>query len=175
MRTNELKDAIKDYGRDIRLNLDSVLSEEGAPGLSKKQIWAIALSCAYATKSQPVIDAIQTDAASILAENEIDATKKAATIMAMNNIYYRFTHLLEDKEIGKMPARLRMSVIGKPGVEKIDFELLCLAVSALSGCGACINAHVSELKKSGVSQEGIQSSVRIAATINAAAQIFYIN
>ena len=66
-----------------------------------------------------------------------------------------------------MPARLRMNVIGKPPVAKVDFELMSLAVSALSGCGMCINSHINEVKKAGITNEGIQSAVRLASVLNA--------
>jgi lipoyl-dependent peroxiredoxin subunit D len=172
---SELTDTIKDYAKDTRLNLSSVLSEEGAPGLTKEQIWGVALSCAYSTKSEKLVSAIHSDAASVLSPEYIEAVKAASTIMAMNNVYYRFLHLSDNKEFSKMPARLRMNVIGRPGIDKKDFELMCLAVSALSGCGMCINSHVNELVKAGVSTEGSQSAVRIASVINAAAQAISIN
>lgn len=174
MRTEELRETLKEYARDIRLNISSVLTEEGAPGLSSKQIWGVALSCSYATKNQTLIEAIRSDASQILSTEFVEAAKSAATIMAMNNIFYRFNHLAEDKEYSKMPARLRMNVIGKPGIDKVDFELMCLAVSALSGCGACVNSHINEVKKAGLSSEAIQSSVRIASVINAGAQALAI-
>ena len=66
------------------------------------------------------------------------AARAAAAIMGMNNIYYRFLHLVEDAEYQTMPARLRMNVIGNPGIDKLDFELLSLAVSAVNGCGLCV-------------------------------------
>jgi alkyl hydroperoxide reductase subunit D len=89
--------------------------------------------------------------------------------MAMNNIYYRFTHLASDPDYATMPARLRMNVIANPGVEKADFELWSLAVSAINGCGKCIDAHDQVLRKAGVSREAVQQAVRIAAVIHAVA------
>jgi len=83
----------------------------------------------------------------------------------MNNIYYRFTHLSKVPDFQTMPARLRMNVIANPGVEKLDFELWSLAVSAVNGCGRCIEAHEAVLLKAGVSKEAIQDAVRIAAII----------
>ena len=91
--------------------------------------------------------------------------------MGMNNIYYRFLHLVEDPEYAQMPARLRMNVIGNPGIDKLDFELLSLAVSAVNGCGMCIVAHEKQLRKHEVSREAIQSAVRIAATVHAVAGV----
>jgi alkyl hydroperoxide reductase subunit D len=168
MSIQAIKDRIPDFGRDIRLNLDSVLSAEGAPGLAPSQIAGVALACAYSVESPELARAIQADHASSLTPEIVEAAKAAATIMAMNNVYYRTIHLAEDKEIGKLPARLRMNVIGKPGIGKVDFELMSLAVSAIAGCGSCINSHVAEARKHGIGDEGIQSSVRIASVIQAA-------
>jgi lipoyl-dependent peroxiredoxin subunit D len=89
----------------------------------------------------------------------------------MNNIYYRFLHLVEDPEYAQMPARLRMNVIGNPGIDKQDFELLSLAVSAINGCGTCVASHERTLRKHEMSREGVQSAVRIAATVHAVARV----
>lgn len=165
-----LRDSIKDYAKDTRLNLGSVLSEEGAPGLKINQIFGVALSCAYATKDERIIEAIEEEAKDKVSEEEVQAAKSAATIMAMNNVYYRFLHLSEHAELKKLPAKLRMTVIGKPGIDKVDFELYSLAVSALNGCGSCIASHIKQAEKGGISTEGVQSTARIAAVIEAAHQ-----
>ena len=89
--------------------------------------------------------------------------------MGMNNIYYRFTHLASAPDYKTMPARLRMNVIAKPGVDKVDFELWCLAVSAINGCGACIDSHEKVLRHAGITAEQVQTAVRIAATVHAVA------
>ena len=91
--------------------------------------------------------------------------------MAMNNIYYRFLHLVEDDEYQAMPARLRMNILANPGIDKLDFELLSLAVSAINGCGLCISAHEKKLRAHGFTREMIQSAVRIAATVHAVAGV----
>jgi len=174
MTIETLRDSLGDYAKDIRLNLGSVLTTDGAPDLNQNQIFGIALASAYATKNQSVIDAVKEDAASILSEAEMNAAKAAAAVMAMNNIYYRFVHLVSDKEYGKLPAKLRMNVIGSPGIEKVDFELYSLAVSAINGCGMCMDAHVHEVIKGGVTPLGVQSSIRIASVIHAAAQASFI-
>ena len=95
----------------------------------------------------------------------------AAAIMTMNNVYYRFVHLVEDEEYAKLPARLRMNVIGSPGIAKADFELMALAVSAINGCGSCIAAHERALRAHGLTREAVQSAVRIAATVHAVARV----
>jgi alkyl hydroperoxide reductase subunit D len=87
----------------------------------------------------------------------------------MNNIYYRFIHLASAPDYKTLPARLRMNAIGKPGVEKADFELWSLAVSAINGCGMCIDAHEKVLREHGMTAEQIQAAVRIASVVHAVA------
>lgn len=165
-----LKDALGDHAKDIRLNLGTVLTPEGAPDLNQNQIFGIALASAYATRNPEVIAAIKGEASGTLSPEELNAAKAAATVMAMNNVYYRFVHLVHDEELSKLPAKLRMNVIGNPGIAKVDFELYSLAVSAINGCGMCMEAHVHEVIKGGVTKLGAQSAIRIAATLNASAQ-----
>lgn len=166
------RESIGDFARDVRVNLSTVLSEDGSPGLTPAQLWGVALSCAYATKDKALVTAISSVAldasAPKLTASEHEATKTAASLMAMNNIYYRFLHLNEDPEFSSMPARLRMQGIANHGVDKVLFEMMSLAVSALSGCGMCIKSHVAQLKKAGVSNEAIQSTIRVAAVVNSA-------
>jgi alkyl hydroperoxide reductase subunit D len=166
-----IRDSLPDYARDLRLNLGSVLAPTGAPGLNEKQIWAIAVASAIASRNVSFAKQIEALAAATLDEAYLTGARSAAAIMGMNNIYYRFLHLVEDVEYAQMPARLRMNVIGNPGIDKLDFELLSLAVSAINGCGMCIVAHEKQLRKHDVSKEAIQSAVRIAATIHAVAGV----
>ncbi len=166
-----LRDALPDYARDLKLNLGSVLAPTGAPGLSEKQIWAVALASAIASRHVPFAKDIETLARENLDEAYLNAARAAAAIMGMNNIYYRFLHLVDDAEYQQMPARLRMNVIGNPGIDKLDFELISLAVSAINGCGKCVAAHEQQLRKHEVSRETIQSAVRIASTIHAVAGV----
>jgi lipoyl-dependent peroxiredoxin subunit D len=164
-----LRDAMGDYAKDIKLNLSTVLTPEGAPDLSQQQIHLIALASAYATQNPTVISVMEAEAS--LDDAQRNAAKAAASIMAMNNIYYRYVHLSNDEEIRKLPTRLRMSVIANSGIAKVDFELMCLAISAINGCGMCIEAHNHELLKAGQSKLALQSTVRIAAVMHAAAQV----
>jgi lipoyl-dependent peroxiredoxin subunit D len=172
MRTlDEIRDAIPDYARDLKLNLGSVLTPAGAPGLTEQQIWAIALASALAARHVPFSRDIEALAGEHLDEAQIKAARAAAAIMGMNNIYYRFLHLVEDAEYKQMPAKLRMTVLGNPGIDKTDFELLSLAVSAINGCGTCVSGHERNLRQHGVSREAVQSAVRIAAIIHAVAGV----
>lgn len=169
MNLETLKEQLPEFARDIKLNLSTILSEEGSTDLTQKQIDGIALASAYAVKNPALITAISNEVKPRMDETELNAVKAAASIMAMNNIYYRFTHLVSDAEYRTMPAKLRMNVIGKPGIPKIDFELFSLAVSIINGCGMCIDAHAHELVKNGLSKAAVQSTARIAAVINSVA------
>ena len=171
MSLDAIRDAIPDYARDLKLNLGSVLAPTGAPGLTEKQIWGVALASAIAARNSQFTRAIEALATPHLDEAYLNAVRAAAAVMGMNNIYYRFLHLVEEPEYAQMPARLRMNVIANPGIDKLDFELLSLAVSAVNGCGMCIVAHEKQLRKHDVSREAIQSAVRIAATIHAVAGV----
>ena len=169
MTLEHLKNQLSETAKDIKLNLSMILTEEGAADLTKNQIGGIVLASAYATKNKTVIEAIHAEVSAYLTEAEINAAKSSATIMAMNNIYYRFVHLVSDKAFASMPAKLRMNVIGNPGIDKINFELNCLAVSAINGCGLCLDSHTDALIKAGMSKLGIQSCIRIASVMNATA------
>lgn len=171
MSLDTIKDQLPDYARDLKLNLGSVLAPTGAPGLSEKQIAAIALSTAIAARNAQLTQSIEAWAKPFLDDAHVNAARAAAAIMGMNNVYYRFLHLVEDAEYQTLPARLRMNVIGNPGIDKLDFELLSLAVSAVNGCGLCITSHERKLRDGGVTREQIQSAVRIAAVIHAVAGV----
>jgi alkyl hydroperoxide reductase subunit D len=166
-----LRQRIPDYARDLRLNLSSVLTPQGAPGLSDAQVWMTALASAIASRNAELARVVEAEATAKLQPAEIEAARAAAAIMGMNNVYYRFLHLVEDEEYAKLPARLRMNVIGNPGIAKADFELVSLAVSAVNGCGKCVTAHERVLRQHEVGREAVQSAVRIASVIHAVAGV----
>ena len=168
MSVDTLKSQIPAYAKDIKLNQSSMANDET---LSQQQLWGCIMASAIATRSPAVIQALVPEAARHLSEQAQEAAKAAASIMAMNNVYYRFIHLAKNKEYATLPAKLRMNILANPGVEKVYFELWSLAVSAINGCGMCIDAHEAELKKHGLGVEQIQTAVRVASTIAAVASV----
>ncbi len=168
---DELRDSLPEYARDLNLNLGSVLAPTGAPGLTERQIWAVALAAAIASRNVAFTRSIEALALPHLDDAHVTAARAAAAIMGMNNVYYRFLHLVGDPEYARLPARLRMNVIGNSGIQKLDFELLCLAVSAINGCGLCVESHDKQLRRHSVSRDAVQSAVRIAATVHAVARV----
>ncbi|MEU1878399.1 carboxymuconolactone decarboxylase family protein [Streptosporangium sp. NPDC020072] len=168
MSVDNLKGALPDYAKDVKLNLGSLVTTSS---LGEQQLWGTLLACAAATRSQRVIAEIAAEAADVLSAEAFRAAKGAAAIMAMNNVYYRSMHLIGDETYATMPAKLRMTIIGNPGVDKVDFELWSLAVSAIGGCGRCLESHEQVLRKAGLPREQIQEAIRIAAVVNAVAAV----
>jgi alkyl hydroperoxide reductase subunit D len=166
MSIEALKDALPEYAKDLKLNLGSLAAE---PSLNAQQRAGVFVACALAARNEVTSKALLAAFAPQLSPEALDAAKAAAAIMAMNNIYYRFTHLASSPDYKTMPAKLRMNVIGKPGVDKADFELWCLAVSAINGCGVCIDSHEKVLREHGFTAEQIQAAIRIAAVVHAVA------
>ena len=168
MSLKPLAETLPDYAKDIRLNLGSILSDQLMPEQRKL---SLLLACAHGSGYKPLVEAAEAEAAGKLSDEAANAARGAAAVMAMNNVYYRFVHLVSNPEYGKMPARLRMNIIGSHGIAKDEFELMSLAVSAMNGCGMCIDSHERVLLEHGVKPDAIQSAVRIAAVMKALATV----
>ncbi len=166
MSIEALKQQIPDFAKDVRLNLSSMAGDET---LSDQQKYGLFVACGIASRNPQLREALIGEAAPKLSPAALAAAKSAAAIMGMNNVYYRFVHLAANKDYQSMPAKLRMNVIGNPGVDKVDFELWSIAISAMNGCGMCIDAHEETLRKAGVGSDKIQTAVRFAAIIASAA------
>jgi alkyl hydroperoxide reductase subunit D len=166
MSMEMLKSGLPEYAKDLKLNLSSLAAETV---LTEQQKAGAFIASALASRHPVVIRALRGEFALHLGVEALQAAKAAAAIMPMNNVYYRFVHLASAADYKSLPARLRMNVIGRPGVEKVNFELWSLAVSAVNGCGMCIDAHERELRKAGLGAESVQAAVRIAAVGNAVA------
>lgn len=174
MSIEQLKTLMPDFGKDIKLNLTSLLTTENNPSLSKNQILGSMLASAYATRQPILIQAFENEFKGSLSDQEVFAAKGAASLMAMNNVYYRSAYYTDDPEIKQLPAKLRMTLIGNPGIEKLDFEIYCLAVSAINGCSACVKSHADVIQKHNVTKEGVQLTFKIGAIVNAVAQVLSI-
>jgi alkyl hydroperoxide reductase subunit D len=166
MSVDTLRQALPAYAKDISLNISSLMNETV---LTEQQKWGCFIASAYAVGSATVIKALEDGCP--LSQEALTAARAAAGIMGMNNVYYRTLHLMKSHEYATLPAKLRMNIIANPGVDKNDFELWCMAVSAINGCGMCLDSHEEELRKRGVSSQNIQASFRIAAVVNAASRI----
>jgi len=158
----ELSGSFPEAAKDLKLNLQSVLAESS---LSEGQRWLVALSSAFARGDSALARAIVASAGPAANEALIDDAKAVAALMAMNNVYYRFRHMVGKESYSTLPARLRMNRIGQPKTSKADFELASLAVSALNGCEQCIRAHENKSLTHGLTEAQVHDAVRIAAVI----------
>ena len=166
MSIQTLRDRLPDYAKDLKLNLGSLAAETVLNDTLKAGTF---VASAFASRNPEVIAAINAEFGDKLAPADFTAAKAAAAIMGMNNVYYRFLHLAENDEYVRLPAKLRMNVIGVPGTAKENFELWSLAVSAINGCGMCITAHEKVVRAAGLTVEQVQAAVRIAAVVHAVA------
>ena len=169
MDLETLLTACPDYAKDLKLNMQSVLRQTE---LTPQQLWGTAVCSAMAARNRRVTDAILGEAEKHLSPNAMVAAKAAAAIMGMNNIYYRFQHLSGNPKYPTIPARLRMQIIRGHASDPVDFELWCLAASAVKGCGACVESHEHVLREKGVSEEVIVAAVRIASVIHGLATVY---
>ncbi len=166
MSIDNLKDALPEYAKDLKLNLSSLAR---STELTEQQLWGSLLASAAATKSATVFSEISDEAREKLSAEAYDAALGAASIMGMNNVAYRAKHFL-GSDYTQVRMGLRMNIIGNPGVDKVDFELWSLAVSTINGCQDCVAAHEDVVRKAGLTKEQIWESVKVAATLAGVAQ-----
>jgi lipoyl-dependent peroxiredoxin subunit D len=157
---------IPDPAKDLRLNLGSL---ERAESLTASQLWGAVLATALASRQADVIRWAAAGTRARLDPAAFDAARTAAAVMAMNNVYYRTRHLVGDPALDQVPARLRMQGLQTHGAPQADFELWCVAVSAVNGCGMCLQSHVAKLREAGVGLEAVTEVMRVAAIVAAVA------
>jgi alkyl hydroperoxide reductase subunit D len=167
-QTAKLAEGFPDVAKDVRINLQNVLT---AGTLNADQVWGTAIACAHAARNDALKQAIEADArAAGIGDGVIADAKAAAVLMGMNNVIYRFKHVIGKEAYEKKPVRLRMQRLAQVTSTKADFELFCLAVSAINNCQSCMAAHEDVVvNKQGLTEDHVWDSIRIAATIHAAA------
>lgn len=168
MSLENIKNAMPEYAKDIKLNISGLANEET---LTSQQFWGCMMSCAMTGGNAFVMREVAQEAMQNLSAEAMTAAKAAASIMAMNNVYYKFVGMSANPDYKTMPAKLRMNVIGNPGVDKGDFELWSLAVSAMNGCKFCVDSHEAQLKNHGIDSAKVQTAVRIASVMAAACAV----
>jgi alkyl hydroperoxide reductase subunit D len=162
---NDLKSRIPDYAKDVRLNLDGVLTRSS---LETADALAAALAAAYAARSKTIVDAIRSSGA--LNEVDVNAALSAAALMGMNNVYYPYVEVAADPDLKTQRPELRMNAYATHGgVDKNRFELFALAASIVGKCHFCVQSHYKLLKESGLTAQQLRDVGRIAAVIVATA------
>jgi lipoyl-dependent peroxiredoxin subunit D len=165
MSIDTLIDGLPNYAKDPKLNYSTLVRQNSE--LTPQQLWGTVVASAIAVRNDELTEAVLAEAAKHLAPQALDAAKAAAAVMGMNNIYYRFLHLTSNEKYGTLPARLRMNVMRTHGVDHVDFELWALAVSAINGCGKCVDSHEKVVREKNVSEETVLAIVRIASILHA--------
>ena len=164
---NSIKELIPDYAKDIRLNIDGTIARSSLEG---NDAVGVALAAAFAAKSRKIIDVII--ASGVLSAEESNAALTAAALMGMNNVWYPYVEMTEDADLKSQPAQLRMNAYAtNGGVDKRRFEMYALSASIIGKCQFCVKAHFEQLKKEGASAQQLRDVGRIAAVVNAAAQV----
>ncbi|MCC6622606.1 MAG: carboxymuconolactone decarboxylase family protein [Deltaproteobacteria bacterium] len=161
-----LRERLPDQAKDIKLNLGSLLQ---STVLTPAQIWGSALAAAGAAREPRLFAALKAQAEANAGPAVVDDALAAASLMAMNNVFYRFRHMIGKPGYADKPARLRMNRIVKPSSNRTDFELFCLVVSAINGCESCVRSHEHVVVEGGLSEDQVLEAVRLGAVVQAAA------
>jgi alkyl hydroperoxide reductase subunit D len=162
-------DSIPEYAKDLKLNLTSLLKQ---PELTEQQTWGTVIAAAMGARQARLTAILATEAEKFATPETRNAAKTAASVMGMNNVYYRFSHMFQDDTYSSIPARLRMNGIRTHGGDPVDFELYCTVVSAINNCSMCVTSHERVLREKGLAKESIAAAVRLAAVIHALALVF---
>ena len=159
------------YVRDLKLNFTSTLTSEH---LTTKECALLGLTTAINNNNKPLTQyfTAYAEAQGATAE-EIAEAAGCASLLASNNIFYRFRHFTQKEKYTQIPARIRMQIMMKPVTGKEFFELMSLAVSAVNGCEMCVNAHEDSLIKMGTTEERIFDAVRIASLVTSMGKIVF--
>ena len=165
---NSIKECIPDYAKDIRLNLDGTIARSSLEG---NDAVGVALAAAFAAKCRTIVEAIRQ--AGVLTPEELTGAQTAAALMGMNNVWYPFVEMADDADLKTQRAELRMGAYASHGgVDKRRFEMYALAASIVGKCHFCVKSHFALLKnEQGMSVQQLRDVGRIAAVVNAAAQV----
>lgn len=159
------------YLRDLKLNFNSTLTSEY---ISEKDCGLLGLSVATNNLNEVLIKFYKDYSIKFGAtEEELAEAVSCASLLASNNIFYRFRHFTQKEKYTQIPARIRMQIMMKPVTSKEFFELMSLAISAINGCEMCVNAHEDSLIKLGCKEERIFDAVRIASLVTSVGKIIY--
>ena len=160
-----IKALIPDYAKDIRLNLDGAIARSS---LLAEDALGVALAAAFAARSKPLVDALRAATPA----GEANAALTAAALMGMNNAWYPYVEMAGDDELKAQRPELRMNAYATSGgVAKKKFEAFALAASIVGKCHFCVSSHYALLKKEGLTTQQLRDIGRIAAVVNAAAQV----
>ncbi len=167
----KLDEAESRYVKDLKVNLSNVLQSQY---LTAKEIALLGLAVASNNKNSILIDSfIKMGKENEASDTEIAESIACASLLAGNNIFYRFRHFTDKESYQKMPAKIKMNIMMNPILGKEFFELVSLAVSAVNGCEMCVKAHEDSVLKHGSSEERVWDTIRLTSVIISLEKIVY--
>lgn len=162
-QVDALRETFGDPAKDMKLNLGGIASSDF---LDDEQLWGVALASAYFLGDKRLLDSLAADARSAgVSDALFEDARAAATLMAMNTVYYRFRHLVGKEEYSRKSARLRMTWMARPKTSKANYELMSIAIAALEGCEVCVKNHEASILAHGLTEDHVHDAVRIAAIL----------
>ncbi|HEY8244210.1 MAG TPA: carboxymuconolactone decarboxylase family protein, partial [Casimicrobiaceae bacterium] len=165
MTLNDVKAALPDWAKDIRLNLDATIARSS---LEPRLAAGAALAAAYAARSPALVAAFRDP--TFLDPQHASGALTAAALMGMNNVWYPFVEMAGDEALKTMRAELRMNAYATHGgVDKLAFELYALSASIVGKCEFCVRSHAKLLAEAGLTTQQLRDVGRIAASVTAAA------
>lgn len=167
MPIEALRAQLPAYAKDMARNLEVLAGETVLDETAK---WSCFVASACAVNETETLRAVIMAAREAgLSPEALEEAKTAASTMAMTNVYFRAVHLMTAPEYEHLPSRLRF---GRD--HSTAYELACMAVSAINGCGACLDSHAAELSRRGVEPVQVQAALRIAAVVHAVARVLAV-
>lgn len=159
------------YSRDLKLNFNSTLTSNH---LTERECALIGLSISVNNNNAVLTGFFEKQAiAKEATAEEIAEAVGCASLLALNNVFYRFRHFTGKEKYTQIPARVRMQIMSSPVTGKEFFELMSIAVSAVNGCEMCVNAHEESILKLGATEERVFDAVRIASIVTSAGKVIY--
>lgn len=167
---DQLKEGIPDYAKDIRLNLDNVVKRSTLPEV---EVFGVVVAAVFATGNTKLwtwIYGQSGEGEEVVRERAAALT--AASLMAMNNVWYPYVDMAADGALEAQPPGLRMNAIATHGgTSKGRFEAYSLAASIVGKCVHCVRAHYDTLKAEGYTTEQLRDIGRIAAVLSSVSRI----
>lgn len=159
------------YLKDLKVNVKNVMTGEH---LNEKERALIGLAVAVNQNNKVLIKHFTSLSKQHEAtEAEIADAVACDSLLASNNVFYRFRHFVQKEKYQQLPARIKMNIMMKPSFGKEFFELVSLAVSAVNGCEQCVNSHEHSLLELGSSEERVFEAVRLASIIVSLGKVIY--
>lgn len=160
-----IKEALPDYAKDTRLNLDAVINRSTLDPVVAN---GCALAAAMATGNGKLVTFISSG---IEDAKERDAALTASAIMAQNNVWYPYVEMVGGALEGIAPQLRMNAIMNHGGTSKSNFEAYSLAASIVGKCHFCVKAHFDTLKSEGYTVDQLRDIGRIASTVNSVAKV----